>query len=79
MMLMVLTQNLPNSVRLRREPAPASYRAGDGRSGWPKSPRALAGRLRCAQTSLRALGQGTDVSNEHIGITKLFGTVRRHA
>ena len=26
------------------------------RSGWPKSPRALAGRLRRAQTSLRALG-----------------------
>jgi len=26
------------------------------RWGWPKSPRALAGRLRRAQTSLRALG-----------------------
>ena len=26
------------------------------RSGWPKSPRALAGRLRRAQTPLRALG-----------------------
>ena len=35
-MLMVLTQNLPNSVRLRREPAPASYRAGDGRSAWTR-------------------------------------------
>jgi len=35
-------------------------RSPDGRSGrssgWPKSPRALAGRLRRAQTSLRALG-----------------------
>jgi hypothetical protein len=27
-----------------------------GRAGWPKTPRALAGRLRRAQTSLRALG-----------------------
>jgi hypothetical protein len=41
------------------------YRIGAGRSpdgcsasssGWPKSPRALAGRLRRVQTSLRALG-----------------------
>ena len=35
-------------------------RSGDGRSdsrtGWPKSPRELAGRLRRAQTFLRALG-----------------------
>jgi hypothetical protein len=29
---------------------------GGTRSGWPKSPRALAGRLRRAQTPLRALG-----------------------
>ena len=29
---------------------------GVNRSGWPKSPRALAGRLRRAQTPLRALG-----------------------
>jgi hypothetical protein len=29
---------------------------GTNRSGWPKSPRALAGRLRRAQTPLRALG-----------------------
>jgi hypothetical protein len=29
---------------------------GASRSGWPKSPRALAGRLRRAQTFLRALG-----------------------
>jgi hypothetical protein len=29
---------------------------GANRSGWPKSPRALAGRLRRAQTFLRALG-----------------------
>ena len=29
---------------------------GANRSGWPKSPRALAGRLRRAQTPLRALG-----------------------
>jgi hypothetical protein len=29
---------------------------GTNRSGWPKSPRALAGRLRRAQTFLRALG-----------------------
>ena len=30
--------------------------AGTNRSGWPKSPRALAGRLRRAQTFLRTLG-----------------------
>src|SRR5262249_18662068 len=30
--------------------------AGTDRSGWPKSPRALAGRLRRAQTFLRTLG-----------------------
>jgi hypothetical protein len=29
---------------------------GTNRSGWPKSPRALAGRLRRAQTLLRTLG-----------------------
>ena len=29
---------------------------GSSRSGWPKSPRALAGRLRRAQTFLRTLG-----------------------
>jgi hypothetical protein len=30
--------------------------AGTNRPGWPKSPRALAGRLRRAQTFLRTLG-----------------------
>ena len=30
--------------------------AGTSRPGWPKNPRALAGRLRRAQTSLRTLG-----------------------
>ena len=34
------------------------------RTGWPKSPRALAGRLRRAQTFLRALGIDTAFSRE---------------
>jgi hypothetical protein len=43
-------------------------RAGDGilrdRAGWPKNPRALAGRLRRAQTFLRALGIEITFSRE---------------
>ena len=36
--------------------ASALLQLGTSRSGWPKSPRALAGRLRRAQTFLRTLG-----------------------
>ena len=52
------------------------YRIGAGRSpdgcsasssGWPKSPRALAGRLRRVQTSLRALGIEIAFSREGRG------------
>jgi hypothetical protein len=79
MTLTVLTQNLPNSVRLRREPAPASYRAGDGRSAWPKSPRALAGRLRRAQTPLRALGIEIAFSREGRGGARIIRMSASHA
>ena len=37
---------------------------GANRSGWPKSPRALAGRLRRAQTFLRSLGIGIAFGRE---------------
>src|SRR5262249_39447565 len=39
-----------------REPHPDLLQVGANRSGWPKSPRALAGRLHRAQTFLRTLG-----------------------
>jgi hypothetical protein len=46
-----------NASDLLRAGADASADDGwAGRAGWPKTPRALAGRLRRAQTSLRALG-----------------------
>jgi hypothetical protein len=38
------------------ESASDLLQVGTNRSGWPKSPRGLAGRLRRAQTFLRALG-----------------------
>jgi hypothetical protein len=41
-----------------------SDRRSDSRTGWPKSPRALAGRLRRAQTFLRALGIDIAFSRE---------------
>jgi hypothetical protein len=69
-------------------------RAGAGRSsdtlsrgcaGWPKNPRALAGRLRRAQTFLRALGievafgregrAGTRVIRMHTTLANPIGTV----
>jgi hypothetical protein len=41
---------------------------GSDRTGWPSNPRALAGRLRRAQTSLRALGIEIAFSREgHAG------------
>jgi len=41
---------------------------GSDRPGWPQNPRALAGRLRRAQTSLRALGIEIAFSREgHAG------------
>ena len=45
---------------------------GDGRSAWPKSPRALAGRLRRAQTSLRALGIEIAFSREGRAGTRII-------
>jgi hypothetical protein len=50
---------------------------GTNRSGWPKSPRALAGRLRRAQTFLRTLGieivfgREVRLGTRTIGITAL--------
>jgi hypothetical protein len=41
-------------------------------SGWPKSPRALAGRLRRAQTSLRALGIDITFTREGSAGTRLI-------
>jgi hypothetical protein len=47
--------------------------SSDGRSGaWPKSPRALAGRLRRAQTPLRALGIEIAFSREGRGGTRII-------
>jgi len=46
-------------------------------SGWPKSPRALAGRLRRAQTSLRALGIEITFSREGRGGTRIIRMVSR--
>jgi hypothetical protein len=41
---------------------------GANRSGWPKSPRALAGRLRRAQTFLRTLGIGAALNHPRPGL-----------
>jgi len=51
---------------------------GSDRNGWPQNPRALAGRLRRAQTSLRALGIEVAFSREgHAGsrIIRIHATV----
>jgi len=47
-------------------------------SGWPKSPRALAGRLRRAQTSLRALGIEITFSREGRGGTRIIRITAAH-
>jgi hypothetical protein len=47
-------------------------------SGWPKSPRALAGRLRRAQTSLRALGIEIAFSREGRGGTRIIRITASH-
>jgi hypothetical protein len=49
-----------------------------GCSGWPKSPRALAGRLRRAQTSLRALGIEITFSREGRGGTRIIRISTSH-
>ena len=63
------------------------YRIGAGRSpdgcsasssGWPKSPRALAGRLRRVQTSLRALGIEISFSREGRGGTRIIRITASH-
>jgi hypothetical protein len=58
-------------------------RSPDGRSvwssGWPKSPRALAGRLRRAQTSLRTLGIEIAFSREGRGGTRIIRMSASHA
>jgi len=45
-----------NITRTKRTKIAAGNPMVANRSGWPKSPRALAGRLRRAQTFLRTLG-----------------------
>jgi hypothetical protein len=51
-------------IAANRAPAPASNRIGD----WPRTPRALAGRLRRAQTFLRTVGIQVEFSREgHLG------------
>jgi hypothetical protein len=52
---------------------------GTGSSGLPKSPRVLAGRLRRAQTSLRALGIEIAFSREGRGGTRIITMVASHA
>jgi len=47
-------------------------------SGWPKSPRALAGRLRRAQTSLRALGIEITFSREGRGGARIIRISASH-
>jgi hypothetical protein len=47
-------------------------------SGWPKSPRALAGRLRRVQTSLRALGIEIAFSREGRGGTRIIRITASH-
>jgi hypothetical protein len=63
-------------------PQPLQNRSPDGcsarSSGWPKSPRALAGRLRRAQTSLRALGIEIAFSREGRGGTRIIRISRSH-
>jgi hypothetical protein len=49
-----------------------------GSSGWPKSPRALAGRLRRAQTSLRALGIEISFSREGRGGARIIRITASH-
>jgi hypothetical protein len=51
----------------------------DGRSAWPTSPRALAGRLRRAQTSLRALGIEIAFSREGRGGSRIIRMSASHA
>ena len=43
-------------LRMRTEAEIGSHEISKGSHGWPKNPRALAGRLRRAQTALRTLG-----------------------
>jgi hypothetical protein len=43
-----------------------------GRTGWPKNPRALAARLRRAQTFLRALGIEVEFSREGRAGTRMI-------
>jgi hypothetical protein len=50
------------------------------RSGWPQSPRALAGRLRRAQTFLRALGIEIMFSREgHLGTRTIHITAQHQS
>ena len=50
----------------------------DSRTGWPKSPRALAGRLRRAQTFLRALGIDIAFSREGRAGSRMISIRARH-
>jgi hypothetical protein len=62
-----------NASDLLRIGADASRGYMSGRAdGWPKSPRALAGRLRRAQTSLRALGIEIAFSREGRAGTRII-------
>ena len=54
------TRSAADLLRADNRSADSLYRD----SGWPKNPRALAGRLRRAQTFLRALGIGIAFSRE---------------
>jgi hypothetical protein len=58
---------------LLRVAAPARHRASRTDAGRPKSPRALAGRLRRAQTPLRALGIEMTFGREGRAGTRIFG------
>jgi hypothetical protein len=53
-----------SAAELWRADADSSHDLLSERTGWPKSPRALAGRLRRAQTFLRALGIDIAFSRE---------------
>ena len=63
--------------RIGADRSPDRYSARS--SGWPKSPRALAGRLRRAQTSLRALGIEIAFSREGRAGTRIIRMSASHA